>query len=267
MTLSALQQRLTARLDETAGSETWYTTGTMRDALNEAQRIFVLLTLCLESIRPFVLTPGSRFYHMLEWTDWLLPLRISLSQDTTEGQTATYDAVLGDQAMYNEQPYPDLVASTAPKLRPVTLGELCALDENWLAATGTPERYGLLGFDFLFLDRAPEIPGVKLLVTYARSPLAMSADSDAPEIPEADHLALIDGAEVLLRLTEGGQELADAMPALDRFLAAVKLRAEDVRRRSTARGYDKSPAELTVPQISRIIRRSTVNRQEVENAG
>jgi hypothetical protein len=267
MTFSNLQQRLAARLGEGPGALVYYSAANQGEALNEIQRLFVLLTLCLESIRTLILSPGNRFYHMLEWPDWLLPLRVSLSQDTTAGQTALYDAVLYDTAMYNEEAYPGLVASTAPKLRPASLAELSALNAAWLSATGNPERYGLLGLDLLFLDRAPIVPGTKLLITYARSPVAMSGDNDVPEIPEGDHLALIDGAEVLLRLTEGGQELADAMPAFDRFLAAVKLRADDVRKRSVARGYDHSPPELTLPEFAGLLRKRSPKRMEGQDAG
>lgn len=250
-----MRARVLLALDESASAPTYYTAKSVDWALNEAQRFFALLTLCLEATRPFVLTPGARFYKMLpEWPDWIAPLRVRLSNDLAAGLTAEYDAVGGDQAMYNEQQYAGLAASAAPKLTPSTLTEMAAADAGWLSATGYPDRYTCLGFDLVALNRAPAIAGVKLLITYARSPVAMVEDTDVPEITEGDHLALVDGAVPLMRLKDGGQELAAALPLLGRFLEAAKQRALQVRARSLAQRYDKLPLELERVDLSRLMK-------------
>jgi hypothetical protein len=255
VTLGELKSRIFTKVEENPSAPVYYSTDEVRDSINEAQRLFAFLTLCLESIRPFVLTPGVRFYSLLkEWVDWIAPLRVRLSNDVAEGSTAEYDAVMGDSAMFNEQVYTGLTASTAPRLEPSTLAEMCAENADWLTSTGIPDRYGCLGFDLLFLNRATTIPGIKLLIAYARSPVRLVEDPDVPEIPEADHEVLIDGALSLLRLKEGGQELAASLTYLGRFLEATGRRVRQVRARSLAQRYDKLPLELEHFDASRLLK-------------
>ena len=255
MKLEDLRQLAYLDLDEDPASPRYYTDAEVRDALNEAERFFCLLTLCLETTRPFALTPGVRFYPLpREWHDWIAPLRVRLSSDVAEGITALDDGVTADTAMPNEQAHPGLVASATPKLAPSTMSEMWGLNSDWLTATGYPERYGCLGFDLLFLDKVATLGGVKLLITYARSPRPMVLDTDAPEILEADHHALVDGAVSLLRMKEGGDELAGAMAGLGRYLQVAAKRAAQGRGRSLAQRYDKLPLELERYDFSRLLK-------------
>jgi hypothetical protein len=239
------------RLEVSTTDAAWQAAATA--AINEGQRLYSLLTLSQETTREFVLTPGVKFYRMLTegWTHWLVPLRVRLSNDTATGNTNEFDTQDNDAAMFNEQAYSGLTSTTAPKLKPATAYQMAALSNTWISDTGTPSRYGCLGWDLLFLDRSPTQEGQKLLITYARSTVTLVLDADVPEIPEADHSALISYATFRLRCNEGGQELQAAMPMLTNFTDLCKMRADEVRARSKACGYDRLPPELTMPDVSR----------------
>jgi hypothetical protein len=241
---SEIRDRLLTRLEADPTDLLWQAAATA--AINEGQRLMAFLALPLEATREFVLTPGVSTYRMLAegWSDWLVPLRVRVSNDTATGATAEFDAQEPGAAMFNEQAYTGLTVTAAPKLRPATIYQLTALDPAWLNATGAPTRYGVIGADLLFLDKSPVQEGTKLLITYARSPVPLVADGDVPEIPDADHQALIQYGEFRLRANEGGQELASAAGLLKSFLECAKQRADQVRARSAAQGYDVSPAEL-----------------------
>ena len=244
VTHADIRGRILTRIEADPTDPLWQAAATA--AINEGQRLFSFLSLALENTREFVLTPGASIYRMLAegWNDWLVPLRVRLSNDTFAGATAEFDAQQADIAMFNEQSYAGLIASPVPKLRPATLYQLTAQDPGWLNATGTPTRYGMEGWDLLFLDRKPTQEGQKLLITYARSPVPLVLDADEPEILDADHQALIQYGEWRLRCNEGGQELANAAGLLKSFLTTAKQRADQVRARSMSQSYDRVPVEL-----------------------
>lgn len=239
-----IRARVLTRLQVSTTDPAWTVPAT--SAINEGLRLFAFLTLCLENTREFVLTPGVKFYRMLAegWTDWLVPLRVRLSNDTAGGVTSEFDNVEGDQGMFNEQGSSGLTRTSAPKLKPATMYQMAALNSSWITAEGTPGGYGCLGWDLLFLDRSPTQEGQQLLITYARSSIDLVADGDVPEIPDADHEALILYGTARMRANEGGQELQAANALLKGYLDAAAQRAAQVRARSLAQRYDRQPFEL-----------------------
>jgi hypothetical protein len=216
MIASDLQDRLLERLGDTQTGEYvqvgYYTPAEALNWLNAVQRIFVLLTLCLETTEPFIVSPGAAFFHMMaEYPDWLLPLRVSVAGGS--------------------------------RVLPSRLSELAALDANWSSSAGVPARYGLVGFDLLAVYQQP-VGEVSLDLTYARCPDLMVNPDDEPEIPAEYQPELIEGAIPLLRAKEGGGELQKVMAAWDRFMDAAGKLAEYVRARNKELGYDRMPAEL-----------------------
>jgi hypothetical protein len=215
MTLSDMQTRVLDRVGEIAGAplgNQFYTPTEATAALNAAQRLFVLLTLCLETSGTLELTTGTPFYSLLtQFPGWLVPLRIRLS--------------------------------TGAKLKPARLAEFAALDNAWSTTTGTPSRYALLGFDFLAPYPVPS-EDLTASVTFASCPAPLALPTDTPAIPAEYHPALIDGAIPLMRVKEGGQELQKTMPYWNRFLDEAQRLGDYVRARNQEQGYDHTPFEL-----------------------
>lgn len=249
MTFGDIRTRVLTRLQVSTTDAAW--TGPAGSAINEGQRLFAFLTLCLESSRTFILTPGTKFYHMfLEgWTDWIVPLRVRFPPANTD-QTALFDAVRFDDAMFNAQA-PGLVPAPS-KLKPTSITQMAALDAGWIQTQGTPDRYGCLGWDLMFFNKATTEDAIKLWITYARSPVTLVNDADVPEIPDADHEALIDYGTARMRANEGGQELSAGLQMFKAFLDAASRRAEQVRARSLAQRYDRQPVELEKWDYSRL---------------
>lgn len=254
MTLSDIRGRVCARLEWDPNDSTAKTLATF--AINEGQRLFAFLTLSLEAQRPFVLTPGKNQYRMLDegWADWLVPLRVRISNDTDAGADMILDSQEADTAMLNEQASPGLTVTSNPKLRAASIYEMAAQDDAWLNTTGTPTEYDVIGWDLLLLNKQPTIVGQKLLITFARSSVALVNDGDVPEIHNADHECLIDFGEWRLRANEGGQELASATPRLKSYLDNAKMRANQVRARSLGQRYDRQPFELESFDYSKLLK-------------
>jgi len=210
------------RLDEDATAPQYYSATEVDSALNMAERLFVLLTLCLKATGALPLTAGTAHYRLFNtFPYFLLPLRVR---------------VAGGAA-----------------LKPVRLEELDALNPRWQASAGVPVRYAALGFDFLSVYQQPAAGGTSLDITYARCPAPMVADAAAPSIPEAYHAALIDAAIPLLRLKEGGQEFEKALPLFDRFLQDARKLAQYVTARNLAARYDRTPYEIQSADLSKLV--------------
>lgn len=216
MTAGELRGRVESRLDEdTSGGGRFYTAEEILGALNEAQRLYALLTLCLERTESMELSAGVTWYSMLAvFPRWIAPLRVRVA------------------------------GPGGGKVNPATLHNLDALDAEWQKATGTPQRYAHIGFDLMAIWPHPSGSGVSLDVTFAACPVEMLSDGYTPEIPEEDHPALIEYAIPRLRAKEGGQEFAKSLPHLDRFMEAARKRGEYVRARAKAQRYDAMPFEL-----------------------
>jgi hypothetical protein len=230
--LTDLQTRVLERLDEDPSHPAYYTLGEVAAALNWAQRLYVLITLCNETTAPFQLEPGVQWYHMQTvFPDWFMPLRIRYSNTLRfAGNVASYG--------YLDAPM------KVTKLHPVTITDMNARSSAWLTDQNNPQFYGNLKNDLLFFDAIPVEPAPELLFTYVQLPAKMLAPTDVPDIPAPDHPALIAGALALLRLKEGGQEMQKASVLFGRFLDAAKRRAALVKARNLAEKYDNLPFEL-----------------------
>jgi hypothetical protein len=214
MTTADLLSRITKRLgdDPTTPLQSYYTRGEVLVALNQAYRMMVFFTLCLETTVTYNFLNATAFYSMLTtYGDWILPLRIRLVGGA--------------------------------KLRPNKVTELAALDASWSTTAGTPERYALLGFDLVCLYKRPTGTTAASIV-YARTPTPLSADTDVPELQTEYHDVLIDGAISILRIKEGAQEWQKTLTGWARFMEAIAKLAEYVRARNRAQGYDHEPVEL-----------------------
>jgi len=220
VTYAALRANVLERLGEDAAVSGYYDGVDAGDGLNRAQRLFVLLTLCLEATGSITISPATAWYQVrTQIPGWMLPL------------TLEFDGA---------------------KLRPVRLAELDALAVGWQATPGDPERYALLGLALLAIyKQAPEAG--TLGTTYAKPPAWMIDDADVPEIPAAYHELLPDAAIALLRLREGGQELEKVKPLLGRFMTGATQLARYVRERSLDLRYDRQPAELERFDLSRLL--------------
>lgn len=213
-----MQNRLLERLGDTQTGEYvqvgYYTPQEAGNWLNAAQRLFVLLTLCLETTEALVLTvePPTAFYSMMsEYADWLVPLRVR-------------------------------VAGGA-KLLPKRLVELAAYDASWNASAGFPVYYSLSGFDLLGVYQQPEA-AMSLDITYAQCPPLLINPTDVPAIPDEYHPELIEGAIPLCRAKEGGAEWQKTLKSWNRFLDSATRLGDFVRARNRELGYDRLPAEL-----------------------
>ncbi len=255
MLLSELQSRTLARVGEDPLNPAYYTAGEAVAALNWAQRLFVFLTLCLEAARPFRLTPNVRYYHMGQlWPDWIVPLRVRLSSDIAAGVDELFESQpwADTGGKFGEGAVTGLTASARPGLRPAKITDFAARDEFWPIAQGIPKYYATLGRELLTFDATPQV-ALPIVITYARAPADLINAGDVPEIPAADHAALIDAAQFLLRLKEGGVELAKASANLTRFFDGAKVRARQVRQRSLAQRYDIAPFELDRYDLSHLL--------------
>jgi len=208
MNLIDLRQRTLKRLAQDPVSPVYWTTAEVDAALNRGQRLFALITLCLESIVTYPLTPGTAFYHMLAtYPDWLQPLRVSLG---------------------------------GLKVRPADIDELDARDDVWEASVAATTEYGCLGMDLFYVRGTTGT----LEIAYARMPALMVGDNDPCEIIDASQPCLIDYAIARLRAKQGGQEFTKARPYFQRFLSATRAAAKDTMERSIRAGHDRQPFEL-----------------------
>jgi hypothetical protein len=193
-------------------------------AINEAQRFFALLTLCLETTGTQALAAATPTYRMLTiFEDWLLPLRVRV------------------------------FGAGGGKVASARLADLDALNPAWQNEAGAPARYAALGFDFVALHPRPTLTGTSLEWIYAKFPARMSAAGASPEIPEEYHQVLVDYAIPTLRAKEGGQGFLDSLLYLDRFLEAAQKEADYVRTRNKSQLYDRGPFELKSFDRSRLI--------------
>lgn len=207
-----------------------YTFDEIRVALNAVQRLFVFLTLCLETTATFALDTATKpaFYRMmLTYSDWLLPLRVR---------------IVG-----------------AGKLIPSTVAQLAEFDDTWTKTIGTPTRYSLTGFDLLGVYKQPSA-ATSLSITYARTPVMLQLDADVPEIPERYHNSLIDGAIPILRVKEGAQEWQKTLPLWDRYMENIGEMAEKIRARNREQGYDHEPFDVKLFDRSTLLREVAIGR-------
>lgn len=207
LTLAELRIRVYERLDDTA---VYYTVAEVNHALNAAQDIFALLTLCIERTADFTADADAAFHQISSQIgDFILPLRVT--------------------------------TASGARIRPTTLHRLNLLG-LW-RTPGTPTRYAHHGYDMLVL--APQFAAPTVIkLTYAASPAAMVGDTDLASIPAEQQTHLVDFALWWLRLKEGGQEHTNTGEYLNRFLDHAQKYADFVRARSKAQRYDAEPFDL-----------------------
>jgi hypothetical protein len=220
VTFGAILQETLEGLGEDPAGPVYYTAGDATQAINWAQRLFTLLTLCLETTGTLTLAGATVWYTVrTQVPDWLLPLRLEYA---------------------------------GAKLRPARLSELDALATAWQATAGAPERYACLGLDLLAIYK--QLAGAGSLdLIYAKVPVRMTGSADVPEIPAAYHGVLPGAAIALARLREGGQEMAKAQPLLRPFWAAAQEVSRYTRQRSLDLRYDRIPPELERFDMSRLL--------------
>jgi hypothetical protein len=259
VTLLELKDRLLKRLAESSSAPVAVSSAEAIAAINEAQRLFVLLTLCLERTGTFNLSAGECWYQATDQiTDWLLPLRCVQRPVAASG--AIWDETNFDETVWDQAP---VDRGVAVRVKPARLEDMDALSPTWQTDTDdTAERYGVFGFETFFVWPAPENEGTDLDITYAAEPRTISQDTDEPDIPAQYHLALIDGAMPICRLKDGGVELERTKPYFAAFLDQAAKCAEIVRARSRTFGYDREPFELQAFDRSRLIEMPKKPRKE-----
>ncbi len=214
MTVATMEQRVWQRLEQDPAAPVT-TEPEVLHALNQAERTFVLLTLCLETTAVLALTAGKVFYGVRNlFPNYLRPLRL----------------MSGD-------PF--------ARLRPCRLADLDALTIDWQtsASVDPASRYFTLGINLFGVWRAPPID-VAANFTYAYEPPALVVQNAIPQVPTEYHETLVKFAVVWIRLKEGSTELAKVMPLFAEFIADAKKLGAFVRARSVASGYDSLPFEL-----------------------
>lgn len=215
-----MRTRVSQRLAE-AGTPVFYPAAEITAALNEANRLFVLLTLGLEKTAVWTAAANTTWFSMLTiFADWIAPLRITMADGS--------------------------------KVRPARLDELTALDPNWIASPGTPQRYVAVGGDFVGLYQQPT-DSWALWVTYARAPVPLVLDADVPEIPSEYHPRLVEYAIYRCRQVEGGQEFQKSLKYFNGFLDGAKHYAAYVRSRNIGGRYDTVPFELESYDRSKLL--------------
>lgn len=218
ITVSRFKSLLWERLDDDG---TYYTAAEVLHALNVMQRLFCLLTLCIERTVTFTLTNGVAFYEIdNQISDFLVPLRVSHS---------------------------------GTRLRNETIHNMDLRDGAWRTRPGNPRRYAIEGVSpgILAITPRPASGSHTLAFTYAAEPAALVLETDVPEIAPEQQPHLVDGAYWWLRLKEGGAEFAAAGQYLQRLLAATSKYASFTRARSRAQSYDSIPYDLATFDKSR----------------
>jgi hypothetical protein len=219
-------QELADKILERAGddpallpSQQYYKPQEALAAVNFTQRLFVLLTLCLETTANMQLT-GDPFYRALTFfPDWIAPLRFRLPGGV--------------------------------KLHPSRLNDLAALDTRWTNRAGVPSRYTHVGFDLLGFYKQDESI---VRVTYARSPADVTFATE-PDIPSEYHPCLIDASIPYMRAKEGMQEWQKTVPLWGTFIAEARRCAAAVRARNIEQGLDRLPTEVKLFDQSLFIKK------------
>jgi len=226
MTTATISGLVSSRLNEAAavGGPKFYPGAEILGAVNEGQRLFCLLTLCIEKQAALVVPGATTFLHVLPVVaDYLAPLRLT---DTG-----------------------------GAKVRPTTFSELWSLDAAWPAAIGAPIRYVAAGADLAAFYRTSAAP-VTLQLQYAASPALLVNGGDIPAIPAEYHQELVNYGIYRVRQVEGGAEFAATLPLFDHYLQAAQDYGAFIKARNVGAGYDSLPFELASFDRSRLVGKS-----------
>lgn len=216
MTLSQLQTMVLDRLGEDPSNPVFHTLGDVTRAINDAYATFAFLTLCVTKTANLTMT-GQPYVALP--TDWIVPFR---------------------------------VFSGASRVQPAPMTHLSALNSKWQQVTGAPKQYAVAG-PSLIATSPVAANGSVLSVQYAAMPVGLANGSDVPVINAIYHEVLTDLAVPLRRLKEGGQELQQNLPDLQRFLTAVSQESGHVMSRAIAQRYDTLPREWKMGDWSKAL--------------
>lgn len=219
LTLFELRQRVWDILEDDGS---YYTAAEVRRALNAAENLFALITLCLERTFSFTLTNGQAF------------------QDLT---SALPDGLCLLSVYFG-----------ATRLFADTIDILDQSDSAWRNTAGNPQRYIQMGFlqnGVFAVTPQPAIGTNTLTITAAVQPAGMVGDFDVPSIPGDQQIYLPDIAIGFLQLKVGGQELANAQEYVKRGLSGAQKYQSFVLSRSRAQLYDTMPLDLSRIDMSR----------------
>lgn len=221
MTVDDILERILTRIDDDAADPVSVTEPEALAAVNEGQELFSWLTLCLEKTAAFTISANAAFGAIRSsFPDFLVPLRVTVGGN---------------------------------RLRPSTLEDLDAQNDQWQATAGPPLRYAQLGFNFFAVTPQQRFDLISQW-TYARSPLALvSGIGQVPEIPPQYHPALVSYGIYKVKLKEGAQGLQRGMGQFNAFLDSATEHGDFVRSRSRAARYDTLPFELKLFDRARLM--------------
>lgn len=239
MTEQEMIDRVIARLDEVAGAPVYWLTQEICDALNEAQRFFCLLTLCLEKTANLAIAPATAYHKIISHpttpiADFMLPLRATIQGRRLKTRTI--------HQLNLENPFWARTSDVA-----ITFADLVTRGPK------PTTHYAVLGCDLLAVYPQDD-EGATLALTYAASPTLMTlADTSvSPEIPVEYHPVLPEYAIYLLMHKVGGQEFANEIPRLKTFLEEAHRYATRVYMK--AQGYEGMPFDLTSTDAAPLVR-------------
>lgn len=208
MTHAELQTDVLRAVGENPAAPRYFTAQQATDALNQAQRVFAFLTLCLEGTATFTAQPGQ-VWNAFAPTGLIVALRVEIG---------------------------------GYRIWPERLKVFSGRNAYWQNHQEEPQYYAQPGPKLIALHPAPAVE-TTATVRYARLPVALAAGGDIPEVPEPYHRELVNFAVWRLRLREGAQELQIGRSGLRRFFRAAKQHAEDIRARSLAERLDALPSD------------------------
>lgn len=141
------------------------------------------------------------------------------------------------------------------RITPSSLSELEAESPTWSTEAGPPRRYHCAG-DLWTLYPGD---GAVCSVTYVAEP-QLDLTSTIPA-PDNDLEAILAMGKCVCRFKQGGEELAQDMPAIPAFIAAVQGAAMMTRELASSQQWDVAPIDDRVFQVSMsqfVIRQKTV---------
>lgn len=249
MTLGDIKGRIWDRLDDASGES--YSAAHVTRMVNLGQRVFATLTLCIERTVSLPLDPGVAWYLPLSYfSDWIAPLRVQTVPGVDYTDTSVLAGSLFDAVTFADTTLPTI--PTAARVRPVRLQDLDALNSAWQSTAGTPEKYGCLGWNLLYLYKQPSAVGTSLTVIHAALPAELSLDADTPEIPSEYHQELVNFGEAMFLLPDGGNRASKGLALINGYLAAAGKLAAYMRQRNMALRYDTLPPEIRAQDRSRM---------------
>lgn len=217
MTLAQIRARVLYSLDDAGG--VYWTPAEVDHSINVAQRLWCLLTLCLEKTTSFTLVTDQAFYRVSDQIDdFIVSLRVSFS---------------------------------GTRLKSDTIHNLDLRSTTWRQTPGDPTRYAQHGFNLLAVTPQPASGTPSLDMVYAAEPAVMVLDADVPEIEPEQQIWLERFAFWFCCLKNGGIELKNAGKFLNEFLDAAAKYASFTRARSRAQMYDNVPFDLASYDRSR----------------